>query len=323
MIYDYITPELIDQYPDMNSAARNNISAIRKSPWVRDYFCWLNKVLACLKRVEREKMVSRMIAKGEGSYHEVVAEIVFLDLWNWLRWRFTKDPTKSNKTPDFEVHYGAHHKSSFVCEVSVIRHDHPHAFTMIDEKGVIRVNGEIVKELPVITDPIDQVHRIIMKIDQKQKKYSAVLENTPIVVGLFQYGFENQFYMDEFQFKNALYGDLKCNFVSNEISHQPSVHTSESNQEIKRGLFGFEEYSHIAAVIVCCEDFYKFNIPQTKYSTSQEWWKLRYGFTIYSNPQSAWAQQKLNPFAKGNIPVSGILKGDRLLFSEPYEIEFY
>ncbi|MCP4566905.1 MAG: hypothetical protein GY841_04920 [FCB group bacterium] len=307
----------------MNSAARNNISAISECAWVQEFFCWINKELSSLKHTDARNMVARMVGKKEGVFQEALAEIVFMALWKKLGWDFNKDPKVQGHRPDFQLTIGNNNQSSMIAEISIIRQNHDHYSKFVDGDWKMRVNGKIVDKWPIVK-PTDQAHRVIMKVDQKYKKYFSLLGGQPLVVGLYQSGFRNKFYLDNSQFQSALYGDLKINFGTGETWRQPAIQVSESGNELQRGLFGFEEeYKNIVAVIVCSEEFYKCDNHNDKAIIDSEWRKAKFWFTIYLNPLCESTDGIKFFLDQHEILVSGIEKDGCLVFHEPAGIEFY
>ena len=246
-------------------------------------------------------------------------------MWDSVKWRFEKDPKINGKTPDFRVSYGGDSKYSFLCDVTVVRHDHPHNDLVFDGKtGKMTMDGKPIEKLPPATQPIDQSHRFLMRINEKLDKYRQILtiEDKPFVICFFQYKFEDFFYMDNFQIMNALFGDLTVSFRTGEFWPQPSIDITQHDQKVKRGIFGFEEYSHIGAVIVCKQEFFPTSDRMLEKPKPHYPQKAKFSFDIYVNPLGKWTYDD-NPFSFVGFPVNGLMDVDTLKFCEPKTIEFY
>ena len=187
------------------------------------------------------------------------------------------------------------------------------------------MNGKPIDKLPPATNKINQSHRPLMRINEKLNKYRHILtvEDRPFVICFFQYGFD-RFYLDDFQIRNALFGDLTINFGTGEFWHQPSIGTTQHNPKVYRGIFEFKEYSHLAAVIVCKQEFYRTSNIMLEKPKPHYPQKAKFSFAIYANPLGKWARRDNNPFSLLGFPVNG-LGGDEntLEFCAPKEVEFY
>ena len=323
---DLISAKLTTQYPAMSATAKNWISGISECKWIEEYFCWLNNQLIHLRPKQRKQIIERLVSEHDTKYHESIAEIVYIAFWNYVNWSFDKDPKINGKTPDFRVFYGEDNKYSFLCDVTVVRHNQPHHDLVIDGKrGIMTMDGKPIDELPVATQPINQSHRFLMRIKEKLDKYRQILtiEDKPFVICFFQYKFEDILYLDDFQIRNALFGDLTVNFRTGEFWHQPSIDITQHDQKVNRGIFGFEEYSHVAAVIVCKQEFHPTSNIMLERPKPHYPQKAKFSFAIYSNPLGKWTHRDDNPFSLLGLPVNGLKDVDTLEFCDQKEIEFY
>lgn len=167
-----ITPELIAKYPTMSDTARTWISLIPKCKWIEDYFGWLNKQLCYLKPQHRKEVMKRLVSRDDNDYYEAIAEFVYMAFWNYLKWPFEKNPKIGKLTPDFKVNFDKKDNNSFLCDVTVVRHNHPHDTVVISGKtGNITINGKTIdrntQKLPLVSKPIQQAHRFLMKVKDR------------------------------------------------------------------------------------------------------------------------------------------------------------
>jgi hypothetical protein len=293
-----IHPKLIQQYSSINPTARNLIAQIPEGGWAKDYVDFLNKQLRRLKRKQRKEIIKRIAGSTDAQYYEAVAELVYIGFWDHLKWSFEKDPTVGVLTPDFKVFYGRE-DSFFFCDVTVARHDRP-------PKRIV-LNSEIINDipkLPIVTQPLQQAHRFLMKIQDKVNKYRTALGQHPLVICFFVYGHENQFYLDDFQIRNALFGDLKLNFSTGETWYEPiSKHTAHGRSD--EGIFGFDKYKIVAGVVVCTEEFCQIPSTLPNKPRPQHAWKVKFSFRVYCNPLGLWADKEKDPFSIAGFSVSG------------------
>lgn len=328
---DLINPKLITHYPNMSDTARNWIARISECEWVEDYFNFLNRQLLSLKGSQRNEILTRIVSPNDTQYHEAIAELIYVAFWNHLKWPFEKDPKINGKTPDFKVNFDKKCNQSFLSEVTVVRHKHPRSNIVFDVQSgsikSIKIDGKIIDKntqgLPPETTPIEQAHRFLMKIKEKFDKYSEILHNNLFIICFFIHNRMDDFYLDDFQINNALFGDLVVNFDNGERWHQPSIQTTQHNQEVERGIFPFEKYKLLTAVIICSQSFYstsktKLKVPRPHYPQ-----KAKFGFSIYANPLGKWANKEKNPFSLSGLPVNGVIDIDKLKFCDPKEMEFY
>lgn len=312
-----IHPKLVRQYPSMNATARKLISGIPEGGWAKDYVHFLNTQLGRLTRKQRKGMINRIASTTDAAYYEAVAELVYLAFWDHLRWPFEKDPMLGEQTPDFKVSFSKQQPNCFFCDVTVARHNHP-------EKPVVLKSETLndIPELPPAKQPIQQAHRLLMKIQEKFNKYKCTLKDQPFAICFFNYGHEDLFYLGDFQIRNALFGDLKLDFRSGRTWYEPSIQTTTHGKS-DVGVFGFDEYKSVAAVVVCREEFYQVSDTLPSESVSQQSWKVKFGFSVYSNPLGAWAVKEDNPFSRAGFPVIGLVDNDRPEFCETKWVEFW
>jgi hypothetical protein len=295
---DLIHPKLIEQYPSMNATARNLISGIPEGGWAKDYVHFLNTQLGRLTRKQRKGMISRIASTTDAAYYEAVAELVYMAFWDHLRWPSEKDPTLGEQTPDFKVSYGRE-ATHFFCDVTVVRHDRPPRRIVLNSEGLNNI-----PKLPLVKEPLQQAHRFLMKIQEKFNKYESALGDDPLVICLFVYGHENLFYLDDFQVRNALFGDLKLNLGTDELWYEPGSELTAHGSSDK-GIFGFDQYKIISAVLVCTEEFYQTRSGGPREPMRVNSWKVRFGFHIHCNPLGGWATEEKNPFSKAGFSVDG------------------
>jgi len=314
-----ITSRLIIKYPTMSSTARNWISCIPECKWVENYFNWLNEQILHINLKQREQLIKRLVDQDDNKFYEAIAELVYIAFWNYLKLSFRKDPKIKDYTPDFEVFLDRKLKLSFLSDVTVVRHNHPH------EKIVI--NGESIDKntvkLKPVTAPIQQSHRILMKIVEKFKKYYKILNNYHFVICLYKIGFENVFYLDDFQIRSALFGDLKLSFKNGESWYEPSIQTTVHNQQVCKGIFGFEEYKPLTAVITCDHEFYATSNTMLEKPKPHYPRKARFSFSIYLNPLGEWSKGTDDPFSTSDIQVNRLIDENKLSFCDPKVIDFY
>lgn len=271
----------------MSKTARNWISRIPECKWLQDYFSELNKGLNCLKRKQRKDIIRRLVSQRDGEYHEAIAELAYILLWNHLGWPFEKDLCINGKTPDFKVSLG---NTFFICDATIVRHNHPH------EPKIIEAREDLTTPLPPAT--IEQSHRFLMKIKEKFEKYG----NFPLVIGFYQGKSEDEFYLDDFQLRNALFGEERINFGTWEVYHQAKIINTEHG-ELKVGVFTFDEYRPLSAVIVCTQESYP--ISDERLQTPKPHYK--FSFSIYPNPLGEWADKRMNPFPPEGLSVDGLI----------------
>ena len=313
---EFLGPHLLDEYPSMSTTARNWMSAAPKEQWVKDYFDFLNRQLCSLELRQRQEMVRRIVASSDNKFHEAIAELVYVALWNHLKWPFNKDYQIAGQKPDFRVSFRGPQASFFYSDVTVVRHNHPQRPHKVELDG----RGKIAK-LPVVTEPIQQAHRFIMKIKDKFKRYSSKIGEIPFLVCFFQSGFEDCFYLDDFQIQSALFGDLKLDFDTGELRYEPSIQNTAHDTRT-HGVFGFEEYKSLTAVIACKEEFYASRGIGCR-DERQGYHKPRFGFTVYSNPLGVWAASGINPFCTEGFPPNGLSDGDTVRFCGAKMVEFW
>lgn len=277
-----ITSQLIAQFPNMSKTAHNWISCTPECKWAQDYFSYLNKQLSCLKRKQQDRMIRKLVSPRDGEYYEAIAEIAYIALWNHLGWPFKKDPSIGGKTPDFKVTYDEN--SNFIFDVTVVRHNHPHKPIIIEKKSLC-------------TDPIEQSHRFLMKIEERFRKYQQICIscNTPLVIAFFLYASEDQFYLDDFQLERALYGEQTINVTTRETYHQPKIMRTKHG-ESKVGILTFDEYKPLSAIIVCSLEFCRASNKLQQSPKPHYPLKAKLTFGIYHNPFGEWANKKKSPF---------------------------
>ena len=151
----------------------------------------LNEALGRLTIKEQNKIIGRLVSSKDETYYEAIAEIVYILLWQHLSWDFDKDPLINKKSPDFRVISDKTSCSSFLCDVTVVRHNHPH------ETKVIETTKDFHTPLPLVTVPIEQLQRFLMKIREKFEKYKeiSISRNCPLVIAFFIQDFENAFFL--------------------------------------------------------------------------------------------------------------------------------
>ena len=124
------------------------------------------------------------------------------------------------------------------------------------------------------------------------------------MICLFVYGNDNLFYLDDSQVRKALFGDLKFNFGTDELWYEPGSEPTAHGSSDK-GIFGFDQYKVIAAILVCTEEFYQPRSGGPTEPASVHSWKVSFGFHIYCNPLSVWATEEKNPFSKAGLSIDG------------------
>lgn len=320
---DLISDKLISQYPNMNHPARNLISAISKSPSVVAYIAWLNGQLTYLVPKQRIELLKRIVSQHANSYHEAIAELVFIALWRKLGWPFEKDPEIYGKKPDFKVFYEKGDNSFFISEITVIRHNHPYKEIEINGDFAEINNEKDKNKFPTITQPITQSHRVLMRIGEKFEKYKNILKGNPFVLCIYIPGHPDTFFISDFQIRNALFGEKTINFTTGECSHKCKSMETEHKQNVEIGVFGFEKYNELNSIIVCKELY-----PQVTYTNGDnkeisDFWKLTPSFDIYANPLGLWANKQNNPFLAKDFPINGVTNEDILKFYDPKIINFY
>lgn len=294
-----ITPQLIEQFPNMSETARNWISIIPECKWMQDYFCHLNECLNPLKKKQKIDIIRRLASPEDGKYHEAIAELAYISFWKYLGWPFEKDPHVGGKTPDFKVPFD---NSFFFCDVGVVRHNHPY------EPKTIETLEDLATPLPLPEIPIEQSHRFLTKLNDKFRKYLQICApyNTPLVIAFFQYRFEDQFFLDEHQLKVALFGDEKVNFSTGERYHQPKIINTEHG-ELKVGVFTFDEYKPLSAIIVCTQESYPISDERLQTLKPHYPLKFKFTFSIYPNPFGEWADKRMNPFPPEGLSEDGLI----------------
>jgi len=309
--------ELIEKFPEMNGTAREWLSTINDLAWVKEYFSWLNREMCFFSLRDRRDILFRALSKGENSFHESVAEIVFAAFWRYLGWQCKKNPKIGELTPDFKVKYDKLSEKSFLCDVSVVRQNHPHHKILIDEDNRIFVNGVLSSRLPLVTAPIDQAKRFIMKVDEKMNKYVDVLHSEPFVMALFQYDFENNFYLDDFQARTALYGEFKFNFSDNTFSYSPLQRKENSRGIVEKGIFGHPFYEKLSAVIICRQNFEE--LENIRNPDGPRQWKSIYDISVFLNQSSALE----NAFSGSGFECDRVTEDSMIELGNPKTISFY
>lgn len=310
---------LFAKYPKMNNKLKNLIYASKCSESWRLYHNWICKVISALPRRNQDALLNNLGAPNDNGYLSAIAEIAFCAFWGHLKWDFIKDPNIDGKRPDFLIlpKPNTRNKSgSFICEITLVHNDQPHTKNeIINDGGKIRlvVNGVPTEKLPIITQPIDQVHRIVMEIEQKLRKYDEIAANMPLVVGLFQKMTEDFIYLGPHQIRNALYGDLTIGFPTGNLSLKPELLKGERGNKLPRGLFAFESSNRLASVIVCRE-----HTIDTEYG-----WVAVFDFEIYNNPASGWTAASHNPFSVAGLGVNGLNNEIKLDDKMANPIRFY
>jgi len=307
----------------MNNTAHKWISGINKHPSHKKYIDWLNNEISFLDAKDRADIVSRIASQSDSSYHGAISELVYAAFWKHLKWNYTKEYILMEKTPDYKVTFDASNNQSFIGEVSVVTHNHPHQKSEFLESGQILVDGKPADELPTITNPIDQAHRFAMKLGQKYKKYKDIIDNKPFVICLYIHGFENNFYLSDFHINKALYGNLNFSFSDGETFYQPTVFKGQHNQNEYNGIFAFEDFAKLSAVIICREEWYPIETHNIEGTNQLDEFKSSYSFSISVNPFGCWPTITHNPFQNARLSVSGLIDDKNIKFNEPTSIEFY
>lgn len=328
-----LTHKLLKEYPQIGSELKKLLSLIRKSKPIKDYISFLNDQLKALKTKQQKDTFAKITSSSNSQFIECIAELTILSLWRYLKLNFEKDFKINGKTPDFIVTIDEN--NSFIAEVTTLRSNHPHREIIIKRKkrnllefvkSIFSIKpikptliiqdqstDEILDKLPPSTQSIEQSHRINIEIKQKYNIYSTILKkpNKPFVICFYQPDFNAQFFIDEFQIKNALYGTAKMNFNTGEVIHEPELKKDKFSNFIYEGLFCFSEYSHLSAVIFITKQF------------SVEKQKYYFSISIYSNPLGEWAYLNNNPFSKLGFAVNSIDANENILLVEPNHIELY
>jgi hypothetical protein len=315
MSNDLIAPNLVQQYPAMSASARNWISGIPSYSWVKDSFDFLNRQLSLLSSKQRKEIIKRIVDPKDTKYHEAIAELVYVGFWNYLKWSFEKDPKINGQKPDFRVSYNKGGEDRFIGDVTVVRHNHPEKPIKLNTDSIHHI-----QKLPLVTQPIQQAHRFLMKIKEKFNKYRNTLSNTPFIICFFEYAIEDSLYLDDFQIRNALYGDLKFDFGSGKLWYQPNIQPAAHGKS-DVGIFGFDEYRLLTGVAICREEFYQ--VSNMMAEKRKPYWKPKYGFSIFPNPLGAWASKEKNPFSIAGFPINGIADTGQIESCEPKDIEFW
>ena len=314
---------LIKNNPNINESAFNLISRASNIPSYKEYVNWLNSLISELNVEDGVDIISRITSQSENSFYGAVAELVFGAFWKHLKWPFNKAPSIGNRTPDFRVIFDSDKKQQFICEISVVTHNQPHHNIERDcETGQITVDGISVDKLPTLQGPIKQTHRFAVKLCEKFRKYIKLLNCTPFVMGLYVHGINNH-YLSDFQLYNALFGKKTISFPSGQQFFRPSLSKSRYAQNEYDGVFAFEEFKGLSAVIICRENWHE--------STSQDVvdlelpinFKAKYSFGVYVNPLGCWPKLSENPFHYAKFPVSGLIDSENIKFNEPALIAFY
>ncbi len=307
----------------MNNTAYKWISGIDKHPSHKNYIDWLNNEISFLDAKDRADIVSRITSQSDNSYHGAISELVYAAFWRHLKWNYMKDYILEKKTPDYKVTFDVTHDQSFISEISVVTHNHPHQKTEFLESGQILVDEKPADELPTITKPIDQAHRFAMKLGQKYDKYKDILDSVPFVICLYIHGFDNNFYLGNFQINKALYGNLNFSFSDGQTSYQPTVLKGQHDQNEHNGIFAIEEFTNLSAVIICREEWYPIKTHDIEESNQLAEFKACYSFNISVNPFGCWPTITDNPFHNASLPVSGLIEDNNIKLNEPVSIEFY
>lgn len=309
-----LCPKLLSQGKSVNDYTKHLLIAMDEDSSVCNYVHHLYKSLRMIGAVKKQKeMCKRLVGEDEHRCIEAIAELTYLSLWKYCNWDFKFEPNIGSKTPDFKVFTDK--TSCFIAEVTTIHSNHPHLETIsscVNGKIIFKDKntGKILKKLPPATQTIEQHNKIIYEIDQKYKKYRPIIENKlPFVICFFLPNYKSEFYINDFQIKTALFGEHmiiinKNNIEKTEYEQYPSKQKGQYDNEIYTGIFCFERYSDLTAILfINIEGYYN-----DKYSICLK---------IYLNPYGIWHNVSCNPFTKKGLSVSYVDKSDYIQFGEP------
>lgn len=325
MCHNYLNLELLKGKPKMNNTAQKWISGIDKNSSYKNYIDWLNRVISGLETKDRIDIVSRMISQSDIDWHGAIGELVYAAFWKHLKWKFKKDPMLKKKTPDYDVIFDAINNRSFIGEISVITHNHPHQNTELLGSRQILVDGKPANKSPTITKFIDQVHRFATKLGQKYEKYMDILDNRPFVICFYITGNDvyNDICLGDFQINKALWGNYNFSFSDGQTSFQPTVTKSQHDQNEYNGILVHDKFRKLSAVIVCREKWHSTITPNVEESGHLAELKAYYSFSISINPFGCWPSITDNPFHNASLPVSGLIEENKIKLNEPTSFEFY
>ncbi len=307
-----LSSNLVAQYPNMSKTARNWISAIDKLAWVKDYFDFLNSKLVLLPEGRQEDLFNRIVSPDDDAFWGTNGELIYCGFWDYLKWPFEKDPSLNGKNPDFKVCFDKEMEKVFLSDVTLVTHNYPHIDKEIDfnqETGslIIKEGGKEVEKLSPVKDPIEQAQRFLMKIAEKFEKYENLITQikTPFIVCFIIIGFDDNFFLDDFQIQKALFGDLTYGWTSKKLWYQPSMKTTKHGNEVVQGIFTTDEFKSLSAVIICRLEFVNN--------------KAEFKFSVCVNPLGEWGSRRINPFSLF-LTISGIPPTLLAIIGRPHAI---
>lgn len=311
-----LTPELLYNSPNLNKYIKNLLSIIDKDRSAYNYIQYLNKALEMINNIhKKKKLFGKLTGATEDRCIEAIAELSYMWLWKHLGWNFEFEPNIETKTPDFKV--TTDENNCFIAEVTILRSNHPHRETIIsydDGKIIIKDKntGEILEKPPSAPQPIEQYKKIIYEIDQKYKKYLPVIKNKlPFIICFYLPDTKSEFYINDFQIERALFGEQTMVINKNDIENSeyglyPKKNKGQYGNDIYTGIFCFEEYSDVTAILFINNEYYN-----NKYS---------FGLKIYLNPFGVWHNASGNPFTKKGLLVNDV---DAIHFEKRNIVDIY
>lgn len=239
-------------------------------------------------------LLGRLKSQEKNKKRSALGEIVFAGFFKRFNLNFLKDPEINGKTPDYKVYWNdKKDQSHFIFETTLLNPNdfdrNRHRLPM--NPLPLRPNDEVIEE----DIEINSTHRILMEVVQKYTKYKdyCLQNNVPIIIGLFPDFDLGEFYFDEFQIRNSLFGEATFNFIQQELEliaqEKPTAHGTG-----KIGIFSIKDFEHLASVIVCYQGNPNSDPISPQISAMNSICHNPFDFDIWINPSSSLGRS--NPF---------------------------
>jgi len=222
-----------------------------------------------------------------------------MSFWKYCGWSFEFESKVESKTPDFKVKID--NDNCFIAEVTTLGSNYPQleTITRIENGNIISIDkqtGKKLEKLPIAV-PIEQYKKIIYEVDQKYNRYQSIIKkhNVPFVMCFYIPDFKTKSYFSNSQIETALFGEQTIVIMKNkaedlEYTLSPNKFKNEYGKDNYTGIFCFEEYSNITAILFIDNEFINN--------------KNCFCVKIYLNPLGYWKNINYDPFTKKGLLVN-------------------